>query len=235
VTAILLPAAWIGLARNALVRHNRNARVLLTPALLLPALFALLITIKLPNYLVSFLPLWALCIAWAAVALWKWSRTMRQGTAVRAALTIAFVAILMESGLQLARREQQTRRTTPYLSFIAQVREQIPAGSTVLGLHQFWFGLDDLPYRSWFVPIVQTDPAYHDPPLTAPQAMDAIDPDVILVDPAMRKFLTGPTYSSNAVDPQAFRDWMTARGFALGATLDDPTYGLIEVYRRNIP
>ena len=123
---------------------------------------------------------------------------------------------------------------TPYPSYIAQVRQHIPAGSTVLGLHQFWFGLEDLPYHSWFVPIVQTDPAYHDPPLTVPQAMAAIDPDIIFVDPKIRALLTTPD-SSRAVDPRTFLNWMTAHGFALDAQVDDPTYGLMEIYRRSGP
>ena len=235
LTAILLPAAWIGLARDALTRHDRHARVLLTGALLMPALFALLITSKLANYLISFMPLWALSCAWAAVALWRWSRGVRRGAIVRVALAVTFSAMLAEGASQVARNVHRARETTPYRSYIAEVRQHIPTGSTVLGLHQFWFGLEDFPYRSWFVPIVLTDPAYHDPPLTASQAMAAIDPDVILVDPKMRAFLTAPESDSSAIDPGTFLDWMTAQGFALDAQVDDPTYGLMEIYRRSAP
>lgn len=231
VTAILLPAAWIGLARNAFARHDCDARVLLAPALLLPALFALLITLKLSNYLLALLPFWALCIAWAAAALWRWAGTIRWGTAVRVALVVAFSAVAVEGAARLAVRERQMQATTPYTAFISQVREHIPAGNTVLGLHQYWFGLDDLTYLSWFVPDVLTDPAFHDPPLTAHQAMDMVNPDVILVDQRIREFLAGSGYHSGAAAPQDFRDWMTDRGFTVAATVDDPTYGLMEIYQ----
>ncbi len=133
LTAILLPAAWIGLARNALTRHDRHARVLLIPALLLPALFALLITSKLANYLISFIPLWALSCAWAAVALWRWSRGVRRGAIVRLALAMTFSTMLAEGAWQVARNVHRIGETTPYQSYIAQVRQHIPAGSTVLG------------------------------------------------------------------------------------------------------
>ncbi len=65
--------------------------------------------------------------------------------------------------------------------------------------------------------------------------MAAIDPDVILVDPKMRAFLTAPESGSSAIDPRTFLDWMTAQGFALDAQVDDPTYGLMEIYRRSGP
>ena len=234
LAAALLPLAWIGLARAAFVRGGRNERVLLAPALLLPALFALLITLKLPNYLVSFLPLWALCIGWVTVALWRWAGGVRWGSVARAGLVVAFALALVEGPAQLVSRERQAAVTTPYRTFIAQVRAEIPDGSRVLGLHQFWFGLDDLAFRSWFVPVVQTDPAYHDPPLTAQQAMDAVNPDIILVDTQMRDYLTGPSYSDDAVDPQAFTSWMQENGFVLAASVDDRTYGLMEIYRRSV-
>jgi 4-amino-4-deoxy-L-arabinose transferase-like glycosyltransferase len=68
---VALPLALGALIYRGL-RGDESARTLAVPALLFPLLFALLIRLKLMNYLVAFLPLWSLAVAWGGVALWDW-------------------------------------------------------------------------------------------------------------------------------------------------------------------
>ena len=184
---LLLPLSLLGLARNAVARGDRAARILLTPTILLPLLFAVLITLKLVNYAVNVMPLLALTLAWGTVALWCWTSSMQEGRWIRAGLVILTAALVLEGAMMMGRLQQSAAKTTPYNQFIAEVRQSIPAGSRVLGLHTYWFGLSDLEYRSWAVPILQSDPSFWSPPKSLPQALDDIAPDTILIDTRIRE------------------------------------------------
>ena len=147
---------------------------------------------------------------------------------MRIALAILLLGILAEGTGRLAALEASAATTTPYPDFIARVRAHISPGSRVLGLHRYWLGLHDLDYRSWFVPIVQTDPRYWNPPRPIGAALDDMRPDVILIDPRLREYFESPEAPSAEV-----LTWMARRGYQLTATVEDATYGLMEIYRRN--
>ena len=227
---LLLPLSLLGLARNAVARGDRAARILLTPTILLLLLFALLITLKLVNYAITVMPLLALTLAWGAVALWCWASSMQWQRWIRAGLVILTSALVLEGAIMMGRLQQSAAKTTPYSQFIAEVRQSIPAGSRVLGLHTYWFGLSDLEYRSWAVPIFQSDPTFGSPPKSLSQALDDVAPDTILIDPRMRGYLTALP-RSRAAAPQDALAWMAQRGFERVAKVDDPTYGLMEIYQ----
>jgi len=225
-----LPLALAGLGWRAIVRRDRAARVLFTPALLLPILFALLIQLKLANYAINVAPLAALVLAWGVVACWRWSRNRSQRVLLRAGIAVLLLAVAFEGTRQMARVEAIAGSMTPYHRFIAQVRQHIPDGSRVLGLHSYWLGLSDLDYRTWYVPIVQADLAYSHPSMPIGQALDSLAPDVILVDPRMRAYLDEPAARVGSADPGQITAWMASRGYQLDATVDDPTYGLMQIY-----
>ena len=227
---LLLPLSLLGLARNAVARRNRAARTLLAPAILLPFLFAVLITLKLVNYAVNVMPLLALTLAWGAVALWHGARSIRRGRWIQAGLVILTAALVLEGAMMVAKQQQRAAKTTPYNQFIAEVRQSIPAGSRVLGLHTYWFGLSDLEYRSWAVPIFQSDPALWSPPKSMAQALDDVAPDTILIDNHTRDYLTSAP-RARAAHPQDALIWMVQRGFERVAEVDNPTYGRMEIYR----
>ena len=230
-TLLLLPLSLAGLARNAFARKDRAARALLTPAILIPLLFALLIQLKLVNYAIVVMPLLALTLAWGLTALW--GRARSRGRWLRAGLVILLAAVVFEGGAMIAQMQRRAATTTPYPQFIARVHQLIPPGSRVLGLHRYWFGLSDLDYRSWYVPIVQAGETGAQPALPIDQALDAIAPDVILVDPRMRSYFTGPSNPQARVQPSDILAWMDRRGYREAATVDDPTYGLMQIYRRS--
>src|SRR5262249_303598 len=146
------------------------------------------------------------------------------------ALVILLLAVIAEGVTCIATLEAAAAITTPYADFITRVRAYIPAGSRVLGLHTFWFGLQDLDYRAWGVPLLHAGGNYGLPPLPLDQTLDSISPDVILIDVRLR------TYFDNApiADPRPgiIHQWMERRGYVRVTVIEDKTYGRMEIYRR---
>jgi hypothetical protein len=213
---VALPISLFALARRAL-RCDPAARALVIPALVMPLLFALLITLKLVNYTLIELPLFALAVAWGVHALW----TSRAN--LRPVLAIVLAAVVLEGGLALSQLERSAASTTSYPTFVAEVRQSIPSGSRILGLHSYWLGLQDFDYRSYLVPLNWADLGQ---PLDL--ALAQVDPDVVLLDARMRDyFLT----QASASDRERFESWLAAHDARLIGRVDDPTYGLMEIYQ----
>jgi hypothetical protein len=213
--AVALPISLFVLTRRALASDNA-ARTLLIPTLLFPVMFALFITLKLVNYTLLELPLFALAVAWGLVAVWY--RRPR----LRLPFIALVAAVTVEGGLALSNLERVAATTTPHATFAAETRRLIPPGARVLGLHTYWFGLEDLDYRSFLVPLNWADLGV---PLD--QALDELDPDVVLLDPRMRAYFDSLPPGG---DGQRFRDWLDKHSARELGRVDDPTYGLMSVY-----
>jgi hypothetical protein len=223
--AVLLSLAALGW--QALRRNDQAARRLFIPAALLPLLFALLIASKYRNYMIALFPLLALAAAWGCTRLWN---ALHGRIFLRTILLIILAAILVEGTSRIAALEAAASKTTPYPAFIARVRAEIPAGARVLGLQSFWIGLHDLDYRTWLVPLYQAHDIYQPTPIE--EALDRLDLQVILIDPAMRDYFKHPPEGDDL--PERIHAWMERGGFRLTASVEDGTYGLMEVYRRDI-
>jgi hypothetical protein len=219
-----LPMVVLVLTRRA--RHDAAARALLLPTVLLPALMALLIFLKLSNYLVLFTPVWCLALAWGGVTLWDRLARARPGLrAMRWLLAALLLATVFEGVTRLAALETAAAGTTPYPAFIQQVRRWLPPGSRVLGLHNYWLGLEDYDYRSFAVPILWTDPAYTSPPLTFDAALSRVAPDVILLDAHLRDYFT-----HHRDQEAALTAWLAQHNGRLAASIEDSTYGALDIY-----
>jgi len=223
---IALPLSFLALAERAIRKNDRVARALVVPALLLPALFALLIHLKLANYLVTIIPLWALAGAWGGISLWRRAGRDRGRRWMRAVLLVVLLLIGSEGAARIYRLRAAPGTTTPYADFIAQVHWYILPGSRVLGLQNYWLGLDDLDYRAWPVPLSQANPDYRPVPLTLEEALGNTAPDVILIDPRMRDYFEGAPLAA-----QTILDWMENEGYVRTVVIEDPTYGRMEVYK----
>jgi hypothetical protein len=207
---IALPFSLVFLTRRA-VNCDAAARAIVVPALLFPCLFAALITLKLVNYTLIELPFFALAIAWGVVSLW------RERARLRPVVALALAAAFAEGGVALSALE--TTSITPYPSYVAEVRQDIPAGARVLGLHTYWLGLQDHDYRSFLVPLNWADLGE---PLD--QAITNVDPDVVLLDARMR------AYFDSVPDGAFFTRWLNDHSAHLIGNVDDPTYGRMEIY-----
>ncbi len=230
--AMLRPGLWMAVAaligvmpwllRRA-VGGDRGARALAVPLVLFPALFALVIRIKLTSYLVLVVPVAAVAVAWGLTAAWrradgrnsKWGRT---------ALAAAAAIALVDGGARVARLAELSRTTTPASALQAKLHAPIPPGSRVLGLHAYWFGFEDTDYRSWVVPWLQAFPEYGEArPLES--ALDGVAPGFVILDPRMRAAFADFPERGGRVHA-----WLRDRGFEVVATIDDPTYGRFEVF-----
>lgn len=213
---VALPASLIALARRALA-CDAAARAIVVPALLFPLLLGLLITLKLVNYTLIELPLFAVAIAWGAHKLWC------ARARVRPLLLLLGAAIGVEGAFALAQLERAGASITAYPSYVAEVRQSIPSGARVLGLHSYWLGMQDVEYRSFLVPLNWAD-------LGEPlgRALDDVDPDVVLLDGRMRAYFDDLPAGG---DGDRFRGWLAAHSATVIARVDDPTYGSMEIYR----
>jgi hypothetical protein len=287
-TLVGLPLAVAALLWRAVRHADAAARVVVVPALLFPVLFALLIRLKLVNYTLTELPLFAIAIGWGAVALWQRLGAAAQGTPgvtvdgdagqpapntaggdagepegvtatgdgrvtprrytrgraaggwptgggatsrltiwARPALAALVLAVVVEGSVRLATLEAASASTTPYAAFSARVRQDLPPGARVLGLHTYWFGLEDVDYRSFLVPLTLADPRSQAQPVPLDEALDRVAPDVVLLDARLRDYFAG----DGAPDGARFSAWLRTHDAALVDRWDDPTYGLTEIYR----
>lgn len=207
---IALPVSLAFLTRRA-VHCDASARAIVVPALLFPSLFGLLITLKLVNYTLVELPFFALAVAWGLVSVWS------QRSRLRPLVALLLAVVFAEGAVALSALE--TTHITPYPSYIGEIRQYIPAGARVLGLHTYWLGLQDHDYRSFLVPLNWADLGE---PLD--QALTNVDPDIVLLDPRMR------AYFDSVPDGALFTRWLNDHSAHVIANVDDPTYGRMEIY-----
>jgi hypothetical protein len=223
---VLLPASVLALSRRAVRQSDQAARVVVASALIMPLLFGLLLRLKLVNYTLTFLPILAIAAAWGALKAGAWLLERRDrassvaGLAAAAVLTLGVVA---EGGSRMVNFAAQASATTPYMTFIERVRDGIPSGSRVLGLHNYWFGFEDTQYRALIVALDWMDP--HTENLTFEQALDQVGPDYLLLDTRMRAF-----FDQSPDTRLDLEGWLHARQGRLVREVDDPTYGNMEVY-----
>jgi 4-amino-4-deoxy-L-arabinose transferase-like glycosyltransferase len=214
---VALPLSLAMLARRAIFHADVAARAIVVPALLLPVLFAGTIKLKLVNYTLIELPFFALAMAWGIRAMWlsrrNWTRPL---------IAILLTAVVLEGAVQLVHLELAAQTTTPYPTFIAAVRQDLPPGARILGLHTYWFGLQDFDYRSFLVPLNWADEG-----VALDEALARVAPDVVLVDARMRDYFNSPDV---AADRARFFQWLEQHNGTVIGRIDDPTYGLMEVY-----
>lgn len=220
---IAVPGAVAVLLRRAWRDHDRAARAIVTPTIMLPIMLALLISTKQPGYLLIVVPFCAVTTAWAAVTLWRRRRWPLRSMLLAAGLVVAF-----DGAAALAALDRHARKTTPYPEFALELRRAIPDNSRVLALHRFWFGLEDLEVRSWWVPMALADPRTSPSVIDFGRSLDAFDPDIFLVDDEVRATFTGRPHLGDA-----FRAHLEDGGFVQLARVIDPTYGRIDVYGRS--
>jgi hypothetical protein len=229
-TVVALPASLGVLAWRGLRCGDGSARVVVVPAIVFPLLFALLIHIKLMNYIVAFAPLWAIAVAWGGMTFWTRLGQMRWSRCTRPAILLLLLALLTEGVTRFAVLEAAGPTTTPYYRYIEQVRSYIPPGARVIGLHNYWFGLEDVDYRAFAVPVYWTNSNYEPAPIQFDEGLDKVQPDIVLLDARMRAYLNGPVEPDDQI-PARFHSWLSRHDVQLIGRVDDSTYGLMEIYR----
>ncbi len=189
------------------------------------ALFALLLRVKTYNYAIALWPFAVLFAALLGVSLWD-----RGGRAARAALAVATAAIVVEGARAVVGRIETPG--TSHAALATRLAERVPVGARVLALPRFWLGLRDHQVRSWTLPFYLAETRYSPSAVTYDVAFDALAPDAIVVDPDMRRFLADASRPDHERHPAyvAFEGYRARRGMTSPATIEDPTYGSIDVY-----
>ncbi|MCB9136320.1 MAG: glycosyltransferase family 39 protein [Anaerolineales bacterium] len=226
-TLILLPVSCLLLLKKSILTHDLASRVVITSALIFPILFAIFSKPKMANYLICIYPIWAICWAWGVNEIWT---RMKQFSSMWPRYTLAILLILIgfEGISRFSLLQTLKNQTIPYPTFIQKIQSYTPANATILGSHSFWFGFEAYEYRAWALPIFQTSYLSTPTPILAEEAMDALSPDIILIDSRTLSYLESP---SNEMGPTtAFLNWMEIKGYSLTTIIDDPTYGKIEIY-----
>ena len=191
-------------------------------------MFAALLKVKTINYMIGLWPLAALLLAWLGVWLWD-----RRKTSMRVALLVLFALIVGEGTLRVVHAGTMARRAATYDGYTRQIARCIPQGSRVLGLQHYWLGLRQYDYRTWLVPANLTYPAYYSGAMSLDAALDKVDPDIILIDRIMARYFesaSDPSHPARA-RRQAFDAFMARRDAQLVCTIQNQTYGTMNVYR----
>jgi hypothetical protein len=114
----------------------------------------------------------------------------------------------------------------------AEVASCIPPGSLVLGLQHYWLGLRQYRYRTWLLPIDMASPLYYHEPVSLDQALERVNPAVILVDRYIDDLM------KEAAEPQdpnhrlyiGFEVFKARRHAKLTCVIKDHTYGAMQIY-----
>jgi 4-amino-4-deoxy-L-arabinose transferase-like glycosyltransferase len=233
------PGSWtviLGLpvAEGTLLLQGRrdpdDSAFALAAALAIQALmFALLLEVKHYNYAIALFPLAFLVLAWLGIRLWDRS----SAPAYRGVLLALLLLVLAEGGVRVAHRRAVTARTTPYDEFEARVANHIPSHALVVGLQHYWLGLRQYRYRTWLLPLLRTGQATDlDEPVALDQALERVDPDVILLDRHMGGYFDSLSHPSHP-DHETYAElqrFMTRHRAQIAGTVEDVTYGTMRVY-----
>lgn len=221
---------------RAIVKWDISARVLLTCGVVIAGLFALLLSLKTFSYLATLWVVFALVVAAGALRLWQirrvhWGRIYP----MRWLLVLAFTLVVFEGLRAEAWVRSLSQTTTPLHTFAAEIAAQLPPNSRALALHRYWLGLVGYTqnYRSLYVPMLLANPYYVSKPIPFAQAADAIPADIVLFDQRMFDFFKSATRPTDEYYPlaQQILRYVSGDNAILIGTLDDPSYGHLEIYR----
>jgi 4-amino-4-deoxy-L-arabinose transferase-like glycosyltransferase len=223
---IVAPLALIYTLRRAgRAPPHRLLALLLVTLVLQLALFE---STKRFVYWVAVAPFACIAIADLAVTLW---RRRFASTPLRIATQTAVAMVLLifaAEGLAVAAQDVRDAREAPdYALLASRLREELPAGATILGDNRLWPALSDRDYRSLLLLFYHTNPDISkDRATDVFGAMDRIGADYLLLSPLSRDILAG----LSPRDAADFERYLSERA-ELVETIIFSDYGPIEVYR----
>jgi 4-amino-4-deoxy-L-arabinose transferase-like glycosyltransferase len=190
-------------------------------------MFVALLSVKNMQYMIALWPLGALTLAWFGI--WIWDRRL---LVARWTLGIVLGLLVLEGAARVVHAQRNARQTTPYDWYEAEVARCLPPDSRVLGLQHYWLGLRQYDYRTWLLPIALALPRYTPEPLSLDEALDRVNPTVILVDRYIDALMTEATPADHPnhglyVGFEAFK---ARRHATPTCVIRDHTYGPMQVY-----
>lgn len=223
-----IPLAFGAMAWSGLGQRDRAARMLGLVTLAQFVMFLVLLKVKTVNYMIGLWPLGVLMLAWLGI--WLWDRRI---TLIRAGILVLLALIVVEGITRVAHARTAARWTMPYEWYASDIARCIPAGSLVLGLQHYWLGLRQYAYRTWLMPVNYAHPLYYHDPLPLEDALELINPDIILIDRHMAKFFDAAAESGHPLHAMqtGFDTFLASRRAEPICAIHNRTYGTMIVYR----
>ena len=180
-----VPAACAALIWAA-YRHGRSVwSTLAVAALLQMLMFVALLKVKTIHYMIALWPLGALLLAWLGVFLWDRGRL-----ALRISLLALLGLIVGEGVTRIADAWRTARQTTPYDWYEAEVASCIPPGSGA-GPPALLARPSPVSLSHVAAPDRSRAPGqYSEEPISFDQALEQVNPAVILVDRHIDELMT---------------------------------------------
>jgi len=226
-TMLIGTPAAVFLALRGKAGESSAVRMLALAVLAQIAMFTVLLQVKNSHYMIALWPLGALLLAWLGIRLWE-----RGSASARLALSMLLALIMAEGTIRIVHARSDAQRASPYDWYESEVAGCIPPGALVLGLQHYWLGLRQHPYRTWLLPIDLANPLYSERPIALDEALERVNPDVILVDrhiDELMKEAANPESPNHSVQVgfEAFKERRHARP---ACVVRDPTYGTMQVF-----
>lgn len=225
-----LPAATLALAWTARAKpdQTRLARWLGLAAFAQFVMFLVLLHVKTINYMIGIWPLATLLLAWLGVWLWD-----RRRAWLRALVIAMLLGVIVEGGTRVASARTAARQTLPYDWYATEIAACIPAGARVLGLQHYWLGLRQFEYRTWLMALNLSHPIYYHAPMALDDALERMDPDVILIDrhmAALFEAAANPAHRFHHMQV-GYEAFVARRRVEPVCVIRNRTYGSMTVYR----
>jgi 4-amino-4-deoxy-L-arabinose transferase-like glycosyltransferase len=216
-----------------MVRRARSDRLLLSFVAAAFAGFVLFAGNKNDIYAVLFYPVFMLMVAEALLTLIRSERGLDLRRVFAGGLLLM---LLVYSGKRFARPLVQNRAYN-YYAITEQIRRVSPPGARIMGLPYWWLGLADYDYRS----SLNLTYYHHLNGFTLTEGLQAIHPDIIIMDYVQQSFLrsegyfqlqgfaVGQGHEMYYLPAGEFNQFLAQRGRRL-IEFTDPWHGQFEVY-----
>lgn len=165
------------LLARVFLAHDDGARLLFIPTFFIPIVFALLLKSKLPDYLITLTPWFALALALGIRQLWD-----SRHRAARAAIAVFVATIALNGATAVAAMQMRASQAPSPQKFFAELEDTLPHSARVLGHPQYWLALNDSDYRSFVLPFLLSNPSATLTPISFRRAMEEIAPTIVLMD-----------------------------------------------------
>jgi hypothetical protein len=208
-------------------RRTTGELALLLASVVQLVCFVALLQVKSINYTIAIWPMGALWLAWLTLELWD-----RRAVALRGLIVAIGAAVVIEGALALATAAREASRASSYDWYEQQIAACVPTGSVVLGFQHYWLGLHNMSYRSWLLPLNMTNPAFETNPVSPDQALDRVNPTIILTDRYARQLFNqaaNPTHPYHDL-ANGFDRFRARRPLVPRCVVRDATYGTMEIY-----
>jgi len=213
---------------RAVRNRHREARWLTVICLMLPTLFAVLLQPKTYHYLPTLVVCWVLPVAVGLSHASRWPKLLKR-------LAVACVAVVSAFGLygiwQMHVRASRIPSPTIYL---AELDRAVPKGVRVLSMPNHWLALQDRDFRVIYVPFYLAAPAIVSQPISLFEALDRIQPNIILIDAPVRQMLQERQNDGTmALWISDFKRYMAQHDARQIGSVDDNAGQPIEIYQLN--